>query len=123
MIRPAYRRISAEQAADLITWARSLPVARTGMLAIFDVRDRASFERAHVEGAEHFIEASMGDILARVRRDTVVMIYCYRGNASQTVARTFSDFRYTEVYSVDGGFEALASALRERTPSSNVFAS
>ncbi|MFZ5504809.1 MAG: ankyrin repeat domain-containing protein [Pseudomonadota bacterium] len=103
-----YRRISAAQAADLIARHRS---GRLPALALFDTRDRASFERAHVDGARHLSDAVFGEVLQSVARPTPVLIYCYHGNASQSWAERFSDFRYPEVYSVDGGHAPLAKAL------------
>lgn len=107
-----YRRIDAASAAELILRHRggALPA-----LAVFDTRDRASFERAHVEGAAHLSERDFGAALEAVPRATPVLLYCYHGNASQIWARMFADFRYAEVYSVDGGYEPLAYALAYRS--------
>jgi uncharacterized protein len=107
----AFERIDAATAADLIHHARQT----ASPLALFDVRDRASYERAHVAGAEHLTEAGLGGVLRRVARDVPVLIYCYHGNASQVYAEMFCDFRFARVYSVDGGYEPLAGALTVRT--------
>jgi rhodanese-related sulfurtransferase len=103
-----FRRIDAATAADLIRRYRCGTVPE---LAIFDVRDAASFARGHVDGARHLSDAGLGAALKRLPRTTPVLIYCYRGNASQTWGGMFADFRYPEVYSVDGGYEPLAAAL------------
>ena len=107
------RRISATQAADLIVRHRR-GVLRE--LALYDVRDRTSFERGHIEGAEHLDDAGLGGVLQRVPRRTPIVVYCYHGNASQTYGAAFADFRFAEVYSVDGGFEPLALALTDHDP-------
>lgn len=111
--RSRFQRIDAATAADLITRHRQggLPA-----LAIFDVRDRASYERGHVAGATHLSDAGFATTLAGLPRATPVMIYCYHGNASQTWGAMFADFRYPDVYSVDGGYEPLAAALRQPAP-------
>ncbi|MBS0372220.1 MAG: ankyrin repeat domain-containing protein [Proteobacteria bacterium] len=105
-------RIDADTAADLIhrRGSASLPA-----LAVYDVRDRATFERRHIDGAEHLTEALLGGTIRRLPKSTPVLIYCYHGNASQVYAEMFSDFRFVEVYSVDGGFEPLNAALAQRT--------
>jgi rhodanese-related sulfurtransferase len=103
-----FRRIDAATAADLILRHRRGQVPE---LAIFDVRDAASFQRGHVEGARHLAEAGFGAAIKRLPRSTPVLIYCYHGNASQAWGGMFADFRYPEVYSVDGGYEPLAAAL------------
>ena len=40
-----------------------------------------------------------------------MLIYCYKGNASKTYAQMFCDFRFRNVFSVDGGYQPLAEAL------------
>lgn len=105
-------RIDADAAADLIHRRGS---ATLPALAVFDVRDRTTFERRHIAGAEHLTEALLGGTIRRLPKSTPVLIYCYHGNASQVYAEMFSDFRFVEVYSVDGGFEPLNAALARRT--------
>lgn len=105
---PSFIRIPAPRAAELIRKHRRGDSAE---LAIFDSRDRTSFERAHIEGARFLSDANFGQIISTLPRSTPVLIYCFRGNASQTWAGMFADFRFGEVYSVDGGYDALAAAL------------
>ncbi len=100
-----WKRISADEAAHMLEETRN-----TGELAVFDSRDMASYEESHVRGADHLSEYSFGEIIRALPKSTPVMIYCYHGNASQIYAQMFTDFRYREVYSVDGGYEALAEA-------------
>lgn len=107
-----FRRIDAATAADLIHRKRSGALPE---LAVFDVRDRATFERRHVAGAEHLTEAQLGGMIRRIAKTTPVLIYCYHGNASQVYAEMFTDFRFVEVYSVDGGFDPLDAALAVRS--------
>lgn len=109
--RRGFLRIDASRAADLIYRAR---LGQLPDLALFDVRDRRSFEDRHVDGAEHLTEAALGEVFGRVPRAAPVLIYCYHGNASQAYAGMFADFHYAEVYSVDGGFEPLEGALMVR---------
>jgi thiosulfate sulfurtransferase len=80
-------------------------------LAIFDVRDMASYQRAHVDGAAHLSEERLLAWTRRLPKEAPVMIYCYHGNASKIYAQMFVDFRHTRVFSVDGGYEAFAAAL------------
>ncbi len=105
----AFQRIGATQAADFIRRSR----AGIMPLALFDSRDARSFAQSHIKGADHLTEQSFGDAIATVPRNVPVMIYCYHGNASQVYAGMFADFRFEEIYSVDGGHEALAPALPE----------
>ncbi len=101
--KPAFRCLSATDAAALI---RSEPSA-----TVFDVRDLASYQKAHVDGAAQLSEDRLLAWMRRLPKETPVVIYCYKGNASQTFAQMFIDFRYIRVFSVDGGYEPLAEAL------------
>lgn len=104
-----FHRITPAKAADLIRRSRAgiLP------LAIFDSRDAASYAKGHIKGADHLNEHAFGEVVATLPQTVPVMIYCYHGNASQIFASMFADFRFRQVYSVDGGYEALAPALPE----------
>lgn len=101
-------RISAVDAADMVLRHRDgvLPA-----LAVFDVRDERSFDTAHIPGALRLTEADFALRVRGLARTTPVLVYCYHGNASRTYAQWFADFRFPEVYSVDGGYEVLAMAL------------
>lgn len=103
----AFQRINPAQAADQIRRSR----AGITSLALFDTRDEASHSKSHIKGADHLTERSFGNVVATLPKNIPVMIYCYHGNASQAYASMFADFRFNEVYSVDGGYEALAPVL------------
>jgi rhodanese-related sulfurtransferase len=98
-----FRCISASEAISLM---RGEPPA-----IIFDVRDMASYQEAHVDGAAHLSEDRLLAWMKRLPKDAPVVIYCYHGNASKVFAQMFVDFRYSNVFSVDGGYEPLAAAL------------
>jgi rhodanese-related sulfurtransferase len=106
-----FRRISPAEAADLILRHRRRVLPE---LALFDARDRKSYEQAHVAGAERLHDPGLSLAIEQIPRRVPIVIYCYHGHASQTYAAMFADFRFAEVYSVDGGFEPLAAALAER---------
>lgn len=104
-------RIAPVDAADMILRHRAgiLPA-----LALFDVRDAASYAKDRIDGAVHLGEAGFPAAMSRLPRTTPILIYCYHGNASRTYAQWFADFRYPEVYSVDGGHPYLTAALETR---------
>jgi thiosulfate/3-mercaptopyruvate sulfurtransferase len=95
--RVPFRRIGLAEAQVVL--------AREGV-AILDVRAPDTFHAGHIEGARHVSMADLGPVMASTPKTAPVLIYCYRGNASQEYAQIFSDFRYLEVYSLDGGYEA-----------------
>jgi rhodanese-related sulfurtransferase len=108
-MRTAFQRISPQHASDLILRAR----AGIKPLAMFDSRDTASYQKSHIIGTDHLTERDFGEVVANLPKSVPVMIYCYHGNASQIYASMFADFQYQEVYSVDGGYEALAPAFSD----------
>ena len=105
------RRISAPDAADLLLRHQQ---AVLPTLAVFDVRDPARYLAGHIAGAEHLAESGFAAAVKRLPRSTPILIYCYHGNASRSWATMFAEFRFPEVYSVDGGYEAFAAALAAR---------
>ena len=78
---------------------------------LFDVRDATAYRNGHIDGAAHLSEDRLLGWMKRIPKDAPVLIYCYHGNASKTYAQMFIDFRYTRVYSVDGGYPALEMAM------------
>ncbi|SDT14462.1 ankyrin repeat domain-containing protein [Pseudomonas oryzae] len=101
--RVPFQCLSAAEAAALV---RAEPD-----LVLFDVRDRHSYQQEHLDGAMHLTEDRVPLWVARLEKSAALLVYCYHGNASKTFAQMFSDFRFARVYSVDGGYRPLASAL------------
>jgi len=105
--RPNVKRVSASAACTLML--------RSDIL-IFDVRDAQSYAQAHILGAQHLCDANMYQVLTSHERNRPVLIYCYHGNMSQTVAQMLIDFAFREVYSMDGGFESWRQAVAPSAP-------
>jgi thiosulfate/3-mercaptopyruvate sulfurtransferase len=110
-----FRRLTPADAHALI--------ARGGV-TVLDSRDAATYERGHIEGAQRLDRDSLGHFIATLPKAAPLLIYCYHGNASQTYANMFADFRFTDVYDLIGGYEAwrahiaataLAAAAAPRT--------
>lgn len=99
---PAVQRISASEALAML--------AAVPPPTLFDVRDPAAYQRGHLDGAAQLSQDRLPAWMRRLAKDAPIVIYCYHGNASQAYAQMFVDFRYTRVYSVDGGYEALFKA-------------
>ena len=110
MSEASFRRIAADQALAFMASASG----RGQPYALFDTRDAASHAQDHLPGAHRLSERDLGDWIGRLPRAEPVLIYCYHGNASQVFAEAFADFGFAEVYSIDGGFQALAQAQAMR---------
>ncbi|MFZ2269669.1 MAG: thiosulfate sulfurtransferase GlpE [Azonexus sp.] len=103
MTAQPYRCISPAEAVSLLS--------STENLSVFDVRDLDSYRLGHLADAVHLSESRLAAWFGRLAKDQPVLIYCYKGHASRTYAQMFCDFRFTRVFSVDGGYEPLAAAL------------
>lgn len=91
-----FKRISTNEAKELID---------TGKASIVDVRDAQSFNTAHIEGAVLLDNNNVNNFIDNTAKDTPVIVYCYHGNSSQNAGQFLAEKGFTEVYSVDGGFE------------------
>jgi rhodanese-related sulfurtransferase len=84
---------------------------RDGVL-VLDVRDAKAYGRSHIKGAEHVSISNLSAYVERTPKSRPVLIYCYHGHASKEYAKVFSDFGFSEVYSMDGGYEAWSRRPR-----------
>lgn len=101
----SFRRIDAAAARDLLRHEKPL---------IVDIRDAESFRRGHIEGALLATQDSFSKLLAETPKDTPVVVCCYHGFSSQPVAKFLVETGFTQVYSLDGGYDAWAAARGAR---------
>ena len=80
---------------------------------VFDVRDINDYRQGHIADAAHLAESRLMAWFSRLDKEQPIIIYCYKGHASQTFAQMFADFKFTRVFSVDGGYNSLATAMAE----------
>lgn len=74
-------------------------------MAIADIRDSNSFLAGHMEGAVNLSNDNLADFMATTPKEQPVVVVCYHGISSQQAALFLVDQGYTEVFSMDGGFE------------------
>ena len=74
-------------------------------VTIVDVRDSAAYDAAHIENAQHINDGSVQAFLESTDKSQTLLVYCYHGHTSRGAAEYFVDSGFTEVYSLDGGFE------------------
>lgn len=99
--RVPFRRIGVSQARHIVSHDSPL---------VLDCRDGAAYAQGHMEGARHLTSANQDGFVLGTPKAQPVLIYCYRGNASQEYAQTFQDFGFQTVYSLDGGYDAWIKA-------------
>jgi thiosulfate sulfurtransferase len=78
--------------------------------ALLDVRAPEDFGQGHVDGARNVTEDNLPQLVEGLSKSAPLVIYCYHGNSSQMAARFFAAQGFSEVYSVDGGYEAWRAA-------------
>lgn len=98
--RTPYRCIGVTEAGTIVAEGKAL---------LLDVRDAASYQAGHVEGARNITFSGLSDIIGGTPKSQPVLIYCYHGHASQEYAQTLSDFGFINTFSLDGGYEAWRS--------------
>ena len=90
-----FKRIPPEQAQAL----------REQGAVVVDVRDPATFAAAHISGSRHLDNHSIADFIRAADLDAPTVVVCYHGNSSQSAAAYLISQGFTDVYSLDGGFE------------------
>jgi thiosulfate/3-mercaptopyruvate sulfurtransferase len=95
--RMPFQRIGVEEARTLLA---------SGGALVLDVRNPDAFLRARIADARNVSLANLSAVIEGAPKTAPVLIYCYHGHASQDYAQIFSDFGFSRVYSLDGGYEA-----------------
>lgn len=80
---------------------------------ILDIRDANSYFSGHISKASLLDNSNVGDMIASTDKDQVIAVCCYHGNSSQGAAQYLTEQGFTEVYSLDGGFEVWKIAFPE----------
>jgi rhodanese-related sulfurtransferase len=83
---------------------------RDGDPLVLDVRDADSYRRGHIEGAQFTTQESFSRCLSDTPKERPIIVCCYHGNSSQAVAKFLADMGFSDVSSLDGGYEAWAAA-------------
>ena len=76
-----------------------------GSTLFLDIRDELSFKSGHIRNALHIDNHSLQDFLIDADRNQTLIVCCYHGNSSQPAAQFFVGQGFSEVYSLDGGYD------------------
>lgn len=90
-----------------------LPQARellnSGNITLLDVREKVEHDAGHIEGSKHI---SRGVLEMQIEnhpdfqdKDTAVIVYCKSGGRSALAAATLQEMDFTNIYSLEGGFD------------------
>ena len=98
-----FKRISVEQAKNLCADGAVMG----------DIRDPESFASGHAKGAIHLDNHSLAEFIAQADLDAPTIVVCYHGHSSQSAAAYLHSQDFSDLYSMDGGFEEWRHALPE----------
>lgn len=102
-LRTPFQDIGIREAESLI---------RSHDVLVLDVRDAPSYGRAHIKGACNVSITNLSAVIDATAKSMPILIYCYHGYASREYAQIFSDFGFSQVYSLEGGYEAWSKRPR-----------
>ena len=91
-----FKQISHQEAQKLIDTQGAI---------VADVRDHESFDEAHIDQAIHLSMQVLDEFCQTADKDRPILVYCYHGISSQSVAQHLVDQGFINVYSLLGGFE------------------
>lgn len=100
-----FKRIPPEQAQAL----------REQGAVVVDVRDPATFAALHIAGSKHLDNVSISDFIRAADLDAPTVVVCYHGNSSQGAAAYLISQGFSDVYSMDGGFELWRTTYPSET--------
>jgi len=93
-----FKQISAEEAKRKM---------KDPLTILVDIRDVDSYLNNHLDSAIHLSERNLSDFVNGTPKKTQVLVMCYHGKSSQGVAHYLTIQGFENVYSIDGGYEAL----------------
>jgi thiosulfate sulfurtransferase len=103
-----FKRIPPEQAQGL----------RQQGAVVVDIRDLASFSAGHISGSQHLDNHSLHAFITQGDLDVPLIVACYHGNSSQSAAAYLAEQGFSDVYSLDGGFELWRATFPDDTAQS-----
>jgi thiosulfate sulfurtransferase len=100
-----FKRIPPQQAQTL----------REQGAVVVDIRDPATYAALHISGSKHLDNHSISDFIRAADLDAPTVVVCYHGNSSQSAAAYLISQGFSDVYSMDGGFELWRATFPSET--------
>lgn len=104
-----FKRIPPEQAQAL----------REQGAVVVDIRDPQTYANCHITGSRHLDNHSVADFIRSADLDAPTVVVCYHGNSSQSAAAYLASQGFSDVYSLDGGFELWRGTFPSETSQGN----
>ncbi|MDR8525952.1 MULTISPECIES: thiosulfate sulfurtransferase GlpE [Shewanella] len=84
--------------------------AESTELQIVDIRDAASYEAGHIDGALNLNNENLAHFIGDADMDLPLIVVCYHGISSQSAATYLNEQGFDDVFSLDGGYSAWHQA-------------
>lgn len=95
------KEISVPDATELMTDKNTI---------VIDVRNEIHFLLGHIEGSIHMDNAKLPHFIQDTPKDKTIIVVCYHGNSSLSVAQYLHIQGFKKAYSLSGGYEGWASS-------------
>ncbi|SFX24577.1 thiosulfate sulfurtransferase GlpE [Marinospirillum alkaliphilum] len=92
----SFKIIQAQMARELLDQDKATFV---------DIRDPQSFDASHIRSSTRLDNSNLQAFLAAADKARPTVVCCYHGMSSQSAAQFLAEQGFSEVYSLDGGFE------------------
>lgn len=92
-----------------LTFQEAKALLHKADVIVIDVRDEASYQAEHITDAIYLSVAELSHFCNNTDKKTPILVYCYHGISSQSVAQYLVDQGFSKVYSLIGGFETWKS--------------
>lgn len=89
-----------------ITCQEADVLMQDSQVLIVDVRDQESYNEGHIPNAIHMTSSLLQEMTLQMDKKQPVLVYCYHGISSQSVAQCLIEQGFVAIYSLTGGFEA-----------------
>ena len=77
----------------------------SGVVYLADIRDPNAFDSGHMKGAKNINNQNAQEFIDQSDLSIPLVVICYHGHSSQPAAQYFATQGFSEVFSMDGGFE------------------
>jgi thiosulfate sulfurtransferase len=95
-VKESFKHMNIDKAKEFID---------TKNVTIVDIRDKNSFIEGHIANAISVSDENIEQFITSTDKNIPLICYCYHGISSQNASNYFTENGFTEVYSIDGGFE------------------
>ena len=97
-----FKRISVEQANQMMS--------DQDLVQIVDIRDDQTFNAGHIPDSFRLHGSNIEEFMAGANPEAPLLVVCYHGISSQSVAAYLAEQGFSNTYSLDGGLQAWLSA-------------